>query len=98
MVVTTIRWASTLCSSRFECEFITMKMGEENDEEEVIQRKFRKGDYIKVSKLVKAKAHNGKPGLVLGFDEEEIPFAEMFVAMSLGADGESIEVKQLLHR
>ena len=30
--------------------------------------------------------------------EEEIPFAEMFVAMSLGADGESIEVKQLLHR
>ena len=48
-----------------------MKMGEENDEEEVIQRKFRKGDYIKVSKLVKAKAHNGKPGLVLGFDEEK---------------------------
>ena len=30
--------------------------------------------------------------------EEEIPFAERFVAMSLGADGESIEVKELLHR
>ena len=30
--------------------------------------------------------------------EEEIPFAERFVAMSLGADGESVEVKELLHR
>ena len=30
--------------------------------------------------------------------EEEIPFAERFVAMSLGDDGESVEVKELLHR
>ena len=30
--------------------------------------------------------------------EEEIPFAERFVAMTLGADGESVEVRQLLHR
>ena len=59
---------------------------------------------VKSSKLTMDFDHETTPRLedclltVRAVLEEEIPFAERFVAMSLGDDGESVEVKELLHR
>ena len=59
---------------------------------------------VKSSKLTMDSDHETTPRLEdclltgRAVQEEEIPFAERFVAMSLGDDGESVEVKELLHR